>query len=476
MRDLFSAALPAGPDFVSLRFVEERSEVLTTRNGVVQPPSAAVDRGVMITVFESGGLGYSATSDLSESGLRRALDRARSWARRTAGFAAFDTRTLPQPAPRGQWEAPAVEPWSTEPVAARLDRIARAEAQLRGDPRIVESSASVLSIDTHSLLLTSTGGDVEQRASHLSPELEVYAQHQGLTQRRTLGGLRGASQQGGAEILARFDFDTAGARIAHEAIALLEAPECPSGVLDVVIAPDQMMLQIHESIGHPLELDRILGDERNYAGTSFVTPDMFGSYQYGSEHLNVSFDPTHAHEYASYGWDDDGAPAERVLLIERGILMRPLGGHISQHRAGLPGVANSRACAWNRPPIDRMANLNLEPGSLSLQELIGGVERGVFVETNASWSIDDSRNKFQFSCEIGREIVDGQLGRVVRNPSYRGISATFWRSLAGVGDRSTVQTLGTPYCGKGEPNQAVRVGHASPACLFRGIDVFGGAA
>ncbi|TVQ90135.1 MAG: TldD/PmbA family protein [Deltaproteobacteria bacterium] len=472
----FAAALPSGSDYVTLRFVEERAEILTCRNGVVQPPSTSLDRGAMITVYEAGGLGYAATSDLSASGIRQAIERARSWARQGAGAMVFDSRELPRPSPKGSWSAPAIEPWATQPISARLDRVARAEAALRIDPRIVESSASVLAIDTHSLLLTSTGGEVEQRASHLSPELEVYAHQDGLTQRRTLGGLRGTSQQGGAEVLTRFGFDQGSQRIALEAIALLEAPECPTDILDVILAPDQMMLQIHESIGHPLELDRILGDERNYAGTSFVTPEMFGTYRYGSELLNISFDPTHPNEYASYGWDDDGAPAERVLLIERGILKRPLGGHISQHRSGLPGVANSRACAWNRPPIDRMANLNLEPGSHSLQELIRQVERGVFLETNASWSIDDSRNKFQFSCEFGREIVDGELGRVVRNPSYRGISATFWRSLAGVGDRDTLQTLGTPYCGKGEPNQAVRVGHASPACLFRQVDVFGGAA
>lgn len=471
----FADALPAGPDYVTLRFVQEHSELLACRNGVVQPPELSHDHGAMITVFEAGGLGYAATSDLSASGLRVAIERARRWAVQTASVADFDTRDLPRPGPVGQWQAPQREAWDGA-VAPRLERIAQAERALRIDPRIVESSASVLAIHTHSALLTSTGGQIEQRATHLSPELEAYANHNGTAQRRTLGGLRGTSQQGGAEVLGAFGFDTQGARIAREAIALLEAPECPSGSLDVVLAPDQMMLQIHESIGHPLELDRILGDERNYAGTSFVTPDMFGSYRYGSDLLNISFDPSVPGEYASYGWDDDGAVAERVLLIEGGVLLRPLGGHISQQRAGLPGVANSRACAWNRPPIDRMANLNLEPGEQSLQALIGQVERGVYMQTNASWSIDDSRNKFQFSCELGREIVDGELGRVVRNPSYRGISATFWRNLAGVGGRETVQVLGTPYCGKGEPNQAVRVGHASPACLFTDIDVFGGAA
>jgi len=246
--------------------------------------------------------------------------------------------------------------------------------------------------------------------------------------------------------------------------------------MDVLLMPDQMILQIHESIGHPLELDRILGDERNFAGTSFVTPDMFGSYRYGSPLLNVAFDPARAEELASYGWDDDGTPAEKVVLIRAGVLERPLGGAISQARAGLAGTANARADSWNRPPIDRMANLNLEPGDATLDELIAGIERGVLMETNCSWSIDDSRNKFQFGCERGRLIERGQLRQVVKNPNYRGVSASFWRSLKRVGDASTMQVLGTPYCGKGEPSQIIRVGHASPACAFADVDVFGGEA
>jgi len=245
--------------------------------------------------------------------------------------------------------------------------------------------------------------------------------------------------------------------------------------MDVLLMPDQMMLQIHESIGHPLELDRILGDERNFAGTSFVTMDMFGTYRYGSELLNVTFDPTRPEELASYAYDDDGTPAEKAWLIRDGILERPLGGTISQARAGLPGVANARAESWNRPPIDRMANLNIEPGTSTFDELVGSIERGVLMETNNSWSIDDSRNKFQFGCERGRLIENGKLGAVVKNPGYRGISASFWRSLAKVGDAATLQVLGTPYCGKGEPSQIIRCGHASPACVFTGVDVFGGA-
>ena len=246
--------------------------------------------------------------------------------------------------------------------------------------------------------------------------------------------------------------------------------------MDLLLMPEQMMLQIHESIGHPLELDRILGDERNFAGTSFVTPDMFGHFQYGSELLNVTYDPSRAEQFASFGWDDDGSTAEKTWIIKNGILEKPLGSALSQARASMAGVANSRACDWNRPAIDRMANLNIEAGNSSLEEMIGSVEYGVLMNTNVSWSIDDSRNKFQFGCEYGQMIRHGKLQELVKNPNYRGISESFWRSLKMVGDASTLAVMGTPFCGKGEPSQVIRVGHASPACLFDQVEVFGGEA
>jgi len=219
---------------------------------------------------------------------------------------------------------------------------------------------------------------------------------------------------------------------------------------------------------------------RFFAGTSFVTLDMFGHYRYGSALLNVSFAPDVPGEFASYAFDDEGAPARRAWIIRDGILLRPLGGALSQARArslraDLEGVAAARASHWSRAPIDRMANLNVEPGASTLDEMLASIEDGVLMRTNASWSIDDSRNKFQFGCEWGQRIRHGRLAEVVKRPNYRGVSASFWRSLAMVGDASTWQVMGTPFCGKGEPNQVVRVGHAAPACKFERVAVFGGA-
>ena len=473
--DVADATVGLQADFWSLRFVDETCASFSVRRNVQQPWSVNSDRGVMATVYANGGYGYAATADTSTRGVRDALERAAAWARSTARHALTDSRTLPRPAPRGTYASASID----AALPSNRDWYAMLADESRGagcDARIVDWEAVVDVLHSTQRLVTSEGGDVLQRHRYLYPSISVTAHADGETQQRSLNGQRGLCQQGGVEILHRVGFAGAGRRVAEEALELLLAPNCPSGRMDVLVAPDQMVLQIHESIGHPLELDRILGDERNFAGTSFVTTEMFGTYRYGSEHLNITFDPTRAEELASYAFDDDGAPAEKTFLIRNGILERPLGGAISQSRAGLPGVANARAASWNRPPIDRMANLNLEPGDATFESLVESIEHGVLLETNSSWSIDDSRNKFQFGCERGRIIEDGKLGRVVKNPNYRGISAEFWRNLARVGNADTVRVLGTPFCGKGEPSQVIRVGHASPACVFTNVDVFGGEA
>ena len=356
----------------------------------------------------------------------------------------------------------------------KFDMLRERSAQLKRHDNIVDWSTSLWHTATETLLVTSDGGRAHQTFSYLAPGMSVTANSGAMTQTRSLGG-HAMCQQGGMEILDRIGYHTEAARVADQAVELLSADNCPTGPLDLILAPDQMVLQIHESIGHPLELDRILGDERNYAGTSFVTTDMLGEYRYGSDKLNITFDPTRPEQLATYSHDDEGAPAQKEWIIKDGVLLRALGGTVSQGRTGLPGVANSRACSWNRPAIDRMANLNLEPGDMPFDQMVASIERGVYMETNCSWSIDDSRNKFQFGCERGQLIENGKLTRVVKNCNYRGISATFWRSLKGVGPADETVVMGTPNCGKGEPNQVISVAHASSPALFENVDVFGGA-
>ena len=477
--DLF-ATLRSDATFFAVRLVEEDSETLAVRKGVPQPFARRIDRGAMVTVIDQGAYGYAATADISRTGLQAALERAHGWARASGATSVMKFPTPADDAPRGRYVSPLEKPMLSRRDLFALVESVDAAAQI--DARVVDSFASVEICTATHRYLTNRGGDVTQVYRFVLPNVQVTASDGNDTQTRSLAGqYNGFCQQGGAEVLARSGFKDSGAKVARDAIELLEAPNCPSGKMDLLLMPDQMMLQIHESIGHPLELDRILGDERNFAGTSFVTLDMFGHYQYGSPLLNVSFDPTRSHQFASYAFDDEGTPAKRELLIREGVLVKPLGGALSQARAkhllgehvDLGGVANTRAASWNRAPIDRMANLNIESGASTLAEMIAAIERGVMMKTNVSWSIDDSRNKFQFGCEWGQLIENGKLTSLVKNPNYRGVSANFWRSLKMVGDESTVEVMGTPFCGKGEPSQVIRVGHASPACLFADVDVFG---
>lgn len=460
-------------DFWSLRIVHERSESLSVRQDVVEPVASHDDLGVMVTVVHRGGLGYVGTGDVTEAGLRRAVECAAAWARQTARRSLVDFSQVAFPHPQGDYETPVVAAWDSLPLSDKLNLLRTESARLKSDDRIVDWAASLwhTRADTH--YVTNAGGDARQRIACTVPMLSATANASTETQTRTFGG-RGCCRQGGLEVLEQTGFFEAAPRLSAEAVELLSAPDCPTGRCDVLLAPDQMILQLHESIGHPLELDRILGDERNYAGTSFVTPDMFGAYRYGSDLLNVTFDPSRPEQYASYRFDDEGAPAHKEYLIRDGTLLRGLGGTLSQARSGLPGVAAARASSWNRPPIDRMANLNLEPGASDFASMLAGIERGVYLRTNCSWSIDDARNKFQFGCEWGRLIENGRLTTVVKKPNYRGVSATFWRNLTRVGNAAGLEVLGTPFCGKGEPNQVARVGHAVPACVFSDVEVFGG--
>ncbi len=440
--------------------------------------------GAMVTAVIDQGIGFSATADLSPEGLQQAADHAYALAQLTRRTGLYADLTqddiLAKPAKTFQWQT-AIEhisrnrrPW--------MDFLQDEANSIKSTSELVYWEVGLTEdISEHTIWID---GELisDQKFVHLMPYTAATVCVNGITQTRHLGGHSSPwCQQGGDDALERMDIQGSLARAFEDALALAKASPCPTMRGALILMPDQMLMQIHESIGHPLELDRILGDERNYAGTSFVSLDMFGSYQYGSEHLTVRFDPgtnpETRNEFASYACDDMGSQAENKILIDRGRLVRPLGGRLSAKRAHKRGypvdfVANARASGWDRPPIDRMANINIDPGTASFEDLIRSVDHGVLMTTNVSWSIDDSRNKFQFGCELGYEIRSGKVQGLVRNPGYRGVSASFWKSLSMVGDTSTFAVLGTPNCGKGEPNQGARVGHASPACRFEDVEIF----
>ena len=457
-------------EWAGLRYSSELTSTRQVRNDLPEKNESSLESGAMCEVLVDGHFGYAATADLSEQGLQAAFDRAIATTRATAAHKVFGFTPQQRPAAQGRYRSARSRDLDATTLAEITDCLHAASAAMRGSELLVNRSANAITVQTQLAYFSSSGADIQQQFDMLDITLSATAAQGMESQTRTWS----RTGQLGGEAFERSELEQQAQRVALEALELLGSPNCPSATMDLILMPDQMMLQIHESIGHPLELDRILGDERNYAGWSFVKAQDFGHLQYGSALMNVSFDPQVEHELASYAFDDGGNPARRELLIENGVLRRGLGSLESQRRSGLPGVANFRSASWNRAPIDRMANLNLEPGTSTLDEMIAQVELGVLMSTNRSWSIDDYRNKFQFGCERGQMIRDGKLAEVVRNPNYRGVTVDFWSRLSGVGNEQVA--YGTPYCGKGEPSQVIRVGHASPPCLFRSVQVFGGQA
>ncbi|MEE2744011.1 MAG: TldD/PmbA family protein [Bdellovibrionota bacterium] len=461
-------SLPSkGADWIGLKKITSKIKFHSVKNGLPLSNKIYQDEGVQIEVLKNGQFAYSSTQDTSPNGIKLAYEKALFLAESSSKYPIFPfTReTRPQfknrPSPHDFNQTTSGE--IHDVLSLSCDSIKKEKGLIHS-----EGYAALKEMETYHIGL----GDEEFYSSKniIDFSLKAIAQEGSEVQTRTWGN----TLQTGPEYFQKELFKKEATRIAKEARELSFAEQCPSEKMDLLLMPDQMILQIHESIGHPLELDRILGDERNYAGQSFVKLSDFGNYQYGSKALNVTFDPTVETEVASYKMDDTGHMATKEFIIKEGKLLRGLGSLESQLRSNVPGVACGRVSSWNRPPIDRMANLNLEPGEGKFEEMVSSMERGVIMATNKSWSIDDYRNKFQFGCEYAKLVENGRITKTLRNPNYRGITTPFWHNLKEVGSLPTREIFGTAYCGKGEPNQAIEVGHASSVCLFNGIEVFGG--
>lgn len=471
---LASLNLPKA-SWVGLREVKENKKTLLVRDERPELSDVSTTHGIMVEVLVDGQFGYAATHDVSVDGVKAAASKALEHAHAASKYKVFPFSEKERPKAVGEYVTKTSRPFDALSTQELFDILLKTNKAMNVSNKIVKRDTFSILIDTESRFVSSNGSDVSQHFYTAMSHISAIAKEGTQVQKRTRFGNTAHSFQCGSELFQLPEFLIAAEKVGREAVELLTAEECPNETTDLVLAPDQMVLQIHESIGHPLELDRILGDERNYAGFSFVRPGDFGKLKYGSPLMNISFDPTVENEIASYGFDDCGNKATKEFLIKDGLLVRGLGSLESQSRLAMPGVANYRACAWNRPPIDRMANINMEPGNKSLEQILGSIENGVYMETNRSWSIDDYRNKFQFGCEYAKKIENGKLTKTLRNPNYRGVTSSFWHNLFAVGDSSTFKVFGTPNCGKGEPNQSIRVGHATPVCAFRNVEVFGGA-
>ena len=459
-------------DYADARRVVRASEGIATRNGEVESVSLGETDGIGVRVRVGGAWGFASarepTAPAAERALAQALAAAQAQPRAPAQPLA------PAPPATGHWEGPCERDPFGLPLERKLDLLLAADAALRGDPRIVRAQARCLSLRTAKAFASTEGAACTQSVTECGAEISAVAVDGVELQVRSYpGGHYGGTAAAGWEYVEGLDLVDHAPRVSDEAVALLTATPCPADTTTIVLHGEQVALQVHESIGHALELDRMLGGEASYAGTSWVAPEDLGSLRYGSEHLNVTADATLPGGLGSFGWDDEGVAAQSQPLIHEGVLRAALSSRDSAAEIGLPASGGcARADGHTRQPIVRMTNVSLEPGAAgSLADLIASTDRGIYLETNRSWSIDDRRLNFQFAVELAREIRDGRLGRLYRNASYAGVTPRFWGSLDGVCDRGEWALWGLLNCGKGEPGQIMHVSHGAAPARFRDVQV-----
>jgi TldD protein len=469
LSDLIDAA-GRRADYADARHVRSRSERISTRNGEVDSVERADDEGVGVRVRMGGAWGFSATRASDRPGLESALERALDVAR--AQPAAPAEPLAPEPQAEGVHESPAgIDPFAI-PAADKLEVLLAADAATGEDPRISVRRAHFLAFSEHKVFASSEGALCEQRTTECGGGITAVAVKGGETQVRSYpGSFRGDVAQAGYEHFIGLELPQHGARVGEEAVALLSAPACPAGRTTVVLDGEQLALQLHESVGHAVELDRVLGGEASYAGTSFVSPADLGSLRYGSELMHVTADARSPGGLGSFAWDDEGVAAQAIPLVSDGVLCGFLSSRETAARIGLPRSGGCmRAQGFARQPIVRMTNVSLAPGDAgTLDDLIASTDRGLYLETNRSWSIDSRRLHFQFATEAAWEIVDGERRRLLRNPSYGGATPEFWAGLDAICSPGEWRMWGLLNCGKGEPGQAMHVSHGTAPARFRDV-------
>jgi TldD protein len=471
LQDLMDAAA-ARADYADARFVETRFERLATRNGAVDVVDSGESEGIGVRVRVGGAWGFAALRGVERAGAEAALERALAIA--AAQPRSPQAELAPEPSAAGSWTSPAEHDPFEVPLEDKLAVLLGADHGLRSEPVIAVSVARFQAVRERKLFASTAGGLCEQVTTECGGGLVATAVDGDETQTRSYPTWHGGDmEQAGYERFLSLDLAGEAPRVAAEAAALLRAPACPSGPTTLILAGDQLATQIHESIGHAVELDRVLGMEASYAGTSFVPADALGSLRYGSPVVNVTADATHPGGLGSYGWDDEGVEAHAVPIIRDGVLAGFLSSRETAARIGLARSGGCmRADGFARQPIVRMTNVSLDPGDAgTLEELIAGTERGVLIDTNRSWSIDDRRLHFQFEGEAGWEIVNGRRGRLLRNPGYAGTTPVFWQSCDAVCSQSEWRLNALLDCGKGEPGQVMHVSHGSAPARFRDVEV-----
>lgn len=479
MRSLALEALDAatrrGVSYADVRVVESRERDVATRNGKPARMSHSESFGVGIRVVAGGCWGFAATGELSREGIGAAASLAVEIARSGAGVKRKDVQLAPESPYTAEWTSPfRIDPFSLPPDR-NLALLLAIDAELRREPGVALAEASMTFTRVRQVFASSLGSLIGQTRVTSGAGFSALSYRDGEIQKRSYpNSFGGQHQLKGYELIDELALLENAPRIASEAVALHDADQCPEGEYDLVLDSSQLALQIHESIGHPIELDRVLGSEANYAGMSFLTLDKLRTLRYGSEIVNVVCDarPGHGPGLGSFLYDDEGVPAQSTDVIRNGLFTGYMTSRETAPAVGEPrSNGTMRAAGWGRIPLIRMTNVSLEPGAQSLDEVFGG--RAIYMETNRSWSIDDRRYNFQFGCEIAWEMRGGKRVRMLKNPSYGGISTEFWNACAAIAGPEHWTLWGVPNCGKGQPEQVMGTGHGASPARFRNVKVGG---
>jgi len=464
-----SAALAAGASYADARVVLRRAQTVATRNGRVDRLDDVESEGLGVRALVGGAWGFACDRRLSTQGAHAAAAKACGFAK--AAGSKHERALAPVEPAQGEYRTPVERDPFEIPLADKVAHCLRAEEALAHED-VKVTSAFVRAQREKRVFVSSEGAATDQELVECGGGIDAMASHRGITQIRSHPSAHGGSSaQAGWEYVESLAFEREAPRVGEQAAALLRADPCPSQVTTLVIDAEQMELQVHESVGHPTELDRIYGTEAAYAGTSFLKPGDLGSLRYGSEHMNVTADPTTPGGLGSFAFDDEGVPAQRVPVVSQGVLRGFLASRETAARIGNGSGGSMRADGWSRMPLVRMTNLHLEPGEGSLEQLISEVDDGLFLQTNKSWSIDDKRLNFQFGTQVAWEIKDGKLGRMLRDATYTGQTPVFWGTLDAVAGRDEWLLHGLTNCGKGQPGQHAHVSHGTAPARFRNVQV-----
>jgi TldD protein len=467
------AALATGARYADARLVDRRHESLTARDGEVRSLSQTTAAGLGVRALVGSSWGFAALGDPSgNADACRTGERATAIARASAAVPGPPMDLVAVPPRVGGWASECLEDPFAVPLSEKGDLLTSVTATMKAAGVAVAEALSQ-AWDTRTAFVSSDGTRIGQHVRETGAGMHCLTVGEGETQRRSYPAFRGQYGTRGWELVRALDLPAHAERIAAEAQELLTAPLCPSGETTLLLGGEQMSLQIHESVGHAIELDRILGWEAAYAGTSWLDLARLGSLRFGSELMNITIDPTIPGALGSFGYDDEGTPAAARDAVRNGIWVGVLAGRDSAAMAGLDYAGSVRADGYARLPMVRMTNVGLEPGPHTLEEMVAATDDGVLMEHNRSWSIDDRRLNFQFGCEIGWEVKKGRRGRMVRNPSYTGIGPRFWSSLDMLGGAAPGewQAWGTPNCGKGQPGQVGHTGHGAAPARFTDVRV-----